>query len=145
MKNKIMNFFQKKLLVSRIQTPDGTILTSYYRHNYVQHYDKNNKIYFLDGGKDYQIYSIYDDFPAKNVSIYTNSKFKEIRKYYSRGTRGINSKEQFKYVPLYQMSNKWLFNCIKYNINKKIGLFIQSNYYYTRELIYRFFHNIYIY
>jgi hypothetical protein len=42
-----------KLTRNRLQTPDGKILESKHRHDYVEHRDKNGKFYFLDGGLDY--------------------------------------------------------------------------------------------
>ena len=46
---------EKKLILSRIRTPDGTILTSYHQHDYVTHTDKNGETYMLDGGSEYRI------------------------------------------------------------------------------------------
>ena len=40
----------KKLLANRWQTPDGTILWSKHRHDYVEHWDKNGEYYAIDGG-----------------------------------------------------------------------------------------------
>ena len=41
------------ILNSRMRTPDGTILESIHRHDYVTHTDANGKEYMLDGGCDY--------------------------------------------------------------------------------------------
>ena len=41
------------ILNSRMRTPDGTILESKHRHDYVTHTDANGKEYMLDGGLDY--------------------------------------------------------------------------------------------
>lgn len=38
---------ERKLLVNRIQTPDGTILTSKSVHDYVTHTDANGEEYIL--------------------------------------------------------------------------------------------------
>jgi len=43
---------ERKIVLNRIKTPDGTILTSYHRHNYVSHID-NGELYAVDGGNDY--------------------------------------------------------------------------------------------
>lgn len=42
-----------ELVYSALQTPDGTIIESINRHDYVTHDDKNGKHYMLDGGTDY--------------------------------------------------------------------------------------------
>ena len=36
-----------------MKTPDGTILESLHRHDYVTYTDANGKEYMLDGGRDY--------------------------------------------------------------------------------------------
>ncbi len=42
-----------KILRSRMRTPDGTILESKHRHDYVTHLDANGNEYMLDGGLAY--------------------------------------------------------------------------------------------
>ena len=76
---------ERQLLLSRMKTPDGTILTSKYVHDYKQHLDKNGDTYMLDGGNEYQRTTI-NDIPMEDMSIYSDSPFEEIRKYVNRGT-----------------------------------------------------------
>lgn len=68
----------KELIVSRIKTPDGTILTSKSTHDYVTHEDTNGELYVLDGGTDYQK-MLVNKQPAENLSLYTDDPFEEIR------------------------------------------------------------------
>jgi hypothetical protein len=42
-----------QLVYNAIQTPDGTIIQSKHRHDFVTHEDKNGKRYMIDGGLDY--------------------------------------------------------------------------------------------
>lgn len=42
-----------QLVYNAIQTPDGTIIQSKHRHDYVTYEDKNGKHYMIDGGLDY--------------------------------------------------------------------------------------------
>ena len=44
----------EELLLNQIKTPDGTILRSHSRHDYVTHVDANGHEYMVDGG--YLIY-----------------------------------------------------------------------------------------
>lgn len=131
---------KRKLLVSRIQTPDGTIITSNHRHDYQTHRDIiDNYDYLLDGGNDYQRYSIPEGVSFSDVdrSIYTDSPFEEIRKYYCRGGRGKNGDEPLKFVPLCEMSDEWLKASIEYNTDHGYDLMCLANSLYMRELLYR--------
>jgi hypothetical protein len=70
---------EKKVIASRIQTPDGTILWSRHTHDYVAYEDKKTgEVYMLDGGTDYMKTSV-NQVPAKNVSIYNTAKWKTRR------------------------------------------------------------------
>ena len=122
----------KKLILSQIRTPDGTILTSRHQHDYVTHLDKNGELYMLDGGNEYQRYNITKE-PFEDLSIYSDAPFEIIRENYHRGDRGKDGLQPLTWVPLSKMSNEWLKNCIKYNDErglKKSG----ANYWYAKEL-----------
>lgn len=41
------------ILKNAIKTPDGTIIESKHRHDFVSYTDKNGKYYAVDGGLDY--------------------------------------------------------------------------------------------
>lgn len=59
----------KSIILNAMRTPDGTVLISRNRHDYVTHTDENGKTYMLDGGLDYirssahgdETYMILDD------------------------------------------------------------------------------------
>lgn len=55
------------ILRNAIQTPDGTVLESFHRHDYVSHTDANGGHYAVDGGKDYLRRSGNMDY--KNLSV----------------------------------------------------------------------------
>ena len=126
---------KKKLILSRIRTPDGTILTSYHQHDYVTHTDKNGETYVLDGGNEYQRYAICKE-PFEDLSIWSDAPYEIIRENYHRGGRGKDGLQPLTWVPLSKMSNEWLKNCIKYNDDRGIGN-CDSNYWYNKELKYR--------
>ena len=44
---------EMNLIRNAIQTPDGTVIESRSRHDYVTHQDANGKEYMVDGGLDY--------------------------------------------------------------------------------------------
>ena len=49
-KEKLKAEAMSVILSNRLKTPDGTILESLHRHDYVTHTDANGKEYMLDGG-----------------------------------------------------------------------------------------------
>ncbi len=63
---------ERKLILSQIQTPDGTILKSLHQHDYVTHVDANGEEYSLDGGNVYQRYNVCKE-PFKDLSIYSDN------------------------------------------------------------------------
>jgi len=134
---------ERKLILSRIQTPDGTILTSYHRHDYVTHTDKNGLEYMLDGGTDYQRVSSHPEAPFKDLSVYSDAPFEEIRQVYCRGGRGKDGTEPLKWVPLCEMSNSWVEACIEYNEERGMGKGF-ANMMYASEMGYRIKNNIFI-
>lgn len=127
------------LVISRIQTPDGTILTSKFTHDYQKHIDKNGEEYFLDGGRDYQRYSENKE-PFKDLSLYLDSDFEQIRKEYKRGTFDKDGKRIWK--PMCEMSNEHLRNCIIYNIDHGFPVDNLANILYMKELEYRLLNDI---
>lgn len=134
---------ERQLILSRIQTPDGTILTSYHQHDYVIHLDKNGEEYMLDGGNAYQRYNITKE-PFKDLSIYSDAPFEIIRENFYRGGRGKNGKSPLTWTKLSEMNNEWLKNCIEYN--KILGYKddCYANERYREELQYRRDNNIFI-
>lgn len=110
---------EKRIILNRIQTPDGTVLISYHRHDYKEHVDKNGECYMVDGGTDYLRRSSGHKEDYIEMSLYEDSPYEEIRKYYCRGGRGKNGDQPLTWVPLKDMSDEWLFNCVDYN--KKLG------------------------
>jgi hypothetical protein len=130
----------KQILCNRIQTPDGTILISYNRHDFKTHLDKNGYEYMVDGGDNYLRRNIVQEAPYKELSVYDDSPYEEIRKVLYRGGRGKDGTEELKYVPLNEMSNEWVKAVITY----EEGLRPDNKYlkYYRQEVEYRKKNNI---
>ena len=68
----------------------------------------------IDGGTDYCRYGAKDMSMIKQTTLYEDDDFELIRKYHSRGGRGIDGKEPLKYVPLYKMDDDWLNAVLDY-------------------------------
>lgn len=134
---------ERQLILSRIQTPDGTILTSYHQHDYVTHLDKNGEEYMLDGGNSYQRYNITKE-PFTDLSIYSDAPFEIIRENFYRGGRGKDGKSPLTWIKLSEMNNEWLKNCIEYNRTLGYKDDCYANERYREELQYRRDNNIFI-
>ena len=75
-----MNTLTSKLLYNAIQTPDGTILHSKHRHDFVCHVDANGERYCVDGGMEYsRIVGKTED--VKILCVYDDGKWETRRKY----------------------------------------------------------------
>ena len=86
------------ILNSRMRTPDGTILESKHRHDYVTHTDANGKEYMLDGGLDYVRCSANGD--EHLLTIYTDYPHEVIRLHAKWGTHGKQGDQPLKYVAI---------------------------------------------
>lgn len=104
---------EKQLVYNAIRTPDGTVLESRHRHDYVSHTDKNGDYYSTDGGMDY-LHRTVNDIPAEDLSLYDDAPHEVIREYLSRGSRGIDGAEPLKYVLMKNINDDWLDAIIVY-------------------------------
>ena len=86
------------ILSNRMKTPDGTILESKHRHDYVTHLDANGKEYMLDGGLDYVRRSISGG--EQLLTVYHDDPHEVIRDVVKWGTFGISGDEPLKYVTI---------------------------------------------
>jgi hypothetical protein len=86
---------ESRILLNRIKTPDGTILTSYNRHNYVEYKDTLTKeVLMVDGGTDYLRRNIgtYEE-----LSVYDDGSHITRRSAVHWGTRGKDGKQPLVY------------------------------------------------
>ena len=135
MKNK------RQLILNRIKTPDGTILISRHRHDYVEYIDKNGLTYMVDGGTDYQRCIEQLSEPHIDMCVYSDDPFEIIREVYCRGGRGKNGDQPLTWTPLNEMSDEWLKACITYN-NERGNEDSLANELYNKEIEYRKENNI---
>ena len=94
----------RKLVLNRIRTPDGTVLTSRNRHDFVSHKDKNGELYYTDGGLSYLKRSVNKE-PYEDLSLYSDDPFEILRENITWGSRGKNGDEELHYKPISNMSN----------------------------------------
>ncbi len=131
---------EKRIICNQIQCPDGTILISHHRHDFVIHKDIiTGKKYAVDGGTDY-IRRVCEDDDYIEQSIYSDAPFTVIRENYYRGT--FNKNGDRIWISISQMSDKHLENCINYNIKNGLDKNIFANQMYRKELEYRKENNI---
>ena len=100
-----------KILCNRMLTPDGTMLESRHRHDYVTHLDANGKEYMLDGGLDYLRSSAHGD--EKLLTVYQDDPHEVIRLLVKWGTFGKNGDEPYKQIKIADMSTEHLQACLK--------------------------------
>jgi len=127
-----------KIIINRIKTPDGTILTSRHVHDYVVYVDKNGLTYMVDGGLDYLRRNYYNEkFSYEELSVLSSDPFEKIRESLEWGSYGKTGKEKLHYITLCNMTD----DHIKAIINLNLG----ANYirgFLKKELIYRKKNNI---
>jgi hypothetical protein len=97
---------EARIVANRIRTPDGTILESMHRHDYVTYVDANGKEYMVDGGLDYLRRNVHDDAPYQELSVYADDLHIEIRNVFKWGTRGKDGKQPLKYVVLKDLTTE---------------------------------------
>ena len=101
-----------RLVRQAIQTPDGTILESRHRHDYVTHKDAvTGETYMVDGGLEYTR-GIVNKVPAKDMSVCLEDGIEAVREAVQWGTRGKSGNEPYRLVTLSEMSNNHIQACI---------------------------------
>ena len=93
---------QNYIVYNAIRTPDGTLLESHNRHDYVVHIDKNGEEYMNDGGNSYFRRSVNKE-GYKDLTVYSDSPHKDIREVITWGSYGIKGDQPIKYLKLKDM------------------------------------------
>jgi hypothetical protein len=150
---------EKQIILNQIRTPDGTILKSMHRHDYVTYTDNNGHQYMVDGGSEYLRRNVNEtkkNFLLKiwifllkligkkwndpllytELSVYSDAPFEVIRENFHRGGRGKDGRQPLTWVPMHQMSNEWIKACIRYNAERGMTDCF-ANKLYAQELEYR--------
>ena len=132
---------ERFMIANRIQTPDGTILWSRHRHDYIEYDDANGERYMLDGGPDILCWrSIVNKEPAKSLQVFSDAPFEEIRQVMLRETKDKDRDEIW--IPLCKMTDLHLVGVLDYNEN--MGIHSKYDQFIEKEIEYRKEHNTHI-
>lgn len=125
MKNRFQRildfFFPKKKVVEVIKNivhsqvtclECGEVLVSKNRHDYKTCSCPNETM--IDGGNDYVRYGGKDLSKVETFTVFDTDDFKFVRRYTSRGGRGINGDEPLTYTKLCDMNDGWLEAVLTY-------------------------------
>lgn len=74
-----------RILYNAVKTPDGTIIESIHRHDFVMYTDKNGKQYGVDGGAEY-LRRLGDIQDCEELSIYDIGEHSLRRRYCKWGS-----------------------------------------------------------
>tara|TARA_Y100000310_G_scaffold227068_1_gene229273 strand:+ start:10444 stop:10872 length:429 start_codon:yes stop_codon:yes gene_type:complete len=72
----------KILLVNKIICPDGTVLESRHRYDFVGHVQADGREYFVDGGLEYQRIG-YSDKEYIDCTCYSDDPIEKIREHFT--------------------------------------------------------------
>ena len=96
------------IIYNAIRTPDGTVIESKYRHDYVSYLDTNGFTYFVDGGHHYLRRGFAAEAPAyTDISIDTKNEgvtHEVIREHLRWGTRGPMGNAPLTFVLLKELT-----------------------------------------
>ena len=102
-----------RLVKQAIQTPDGTILVSRHRHDYVIYVDTvTGEKYMVDGGINYRR-GIVNKVNAKDLSVYLEDGIEVVREAVEWGTRGKNGDEPLRHIKLSEMTDGHIEACLE--------------------------------
>ena len=129
----------KKLIVNKWKTPDGTILWSKHRHDYVCHLDLNGEYYFVDGGNDYIRTSINKE-KAISLCIYDDGTFECHRNNIYWGTNYNSNGElipKTKYIPIRDLTDDhiWAILTTQKNMSSSYRRLMEEEIIYRENLI----------
>ena len=121
------------MIRNAMRTPDGTILRSRHRHDYVTHTDANGNEYMLDGGIDYVRCSANGDEEMLVVTL--AEPHEEVREACEWGTYGINGDQPLSYIKLCDMNTNHINAVLEHvpSINTAIKTAMQNELEYRND------------
>jgi len=101
--NHIPENEHSQLLSNSIRTPDGTVISSHSRHDYVTHTDANGLTYMVDGGTAYLRRTVHKDAPYEELSVYMTEDHEHNREHFRWGGRGPKGDQPLRWILLKDM------------------------------------------
>jgi len=121
-----------RIFRNAMKTPDGTVIESFHRHDYVAYQDENGELYVVDGGMSYFGRST-NEVQAEDLSIVEIEGVHEHnRKHFRWGTFGKKGDQPLKRIFLMDMKTSHIETIL--NSEKSIG---SSRELFKEELRYR--------
>ena len=105
----------RKIVYNALRTPDGTVIESTHRHDYIEHKDTNGKTYMIDGGLSYVRCSSNGDEVL--LTKYEDQPHEQIREYVFRsgyGKPGNPDYGTYRITRIADMDDEYLNEAIKY-------------------------------
>lgn len=93
------------IIANRWMTPDGTMLCSKNRWDYVEHTDANGNYYAVDGGNAY-IKLVGDFNSLENYCVYDTDSISAIREAFEWGSYGKNGDEELHHILLKDLTEE---------------------------------------
>tara|TARA_X000001382_G_scaffold68829_2_gene47883 strand:+ start:651 stop:1040 length:390 start_codon:yes stop_codon:yes gene_type:complete len=93
----------ENIISNALRTPDGTIIHSRHRHDYVTYTDANGNEYMIDGGLDYVRSSAHGD--EEHLTVTTKHPHELVREECVWGTYGPQGDQPLTYKKLSDMSD----------------------------------------
>ena len=103
------------LISNALRTPDGTIIRSRHRHDYVTHTDANGNEYMIDGGLAYVRCSDWGD--EEHLTVTLKDPHELVREECVWGTYGPNGDQPLTYKKLCDMSDAHI-NAVLENVSR---------------------------
>lgn len=125
-----------QILLNRIKTPSGVLLTSRHLHDYVSYIEPDGTMFAVDGGFDY-LKRIGEGYTE--MSINSEDDWEIIRENFERGVSLPDG--SIKYKTLNTLSNTHLYNILEYIKTQEFGV-NRFTWVYEKEIKYRNSNNI---
>lgn len=87
-----------RIVRNAIQTPDGTVIESTYRHDYVEHKDANGHTYMVDGGTAYFRRSMAAGY--KDLSVTLADDYEVVRDTFKWGRKVVGGHDRIKLMDI---------------------------------------------